>query len=220
MRLIFVLLIATPAFGIHLENRRARVGLVEISTESPCLWMARQPLSLDVRNYAKLRQDGSVAAYVGVFVAPKAGLYIVDEMRNGELFPDVTRHLVEVEGEGPNPPDPLPPDPDPPGPDPDLSEYALAIYKKAKEVNQPEVAKKIGDVYGGVAASVAAGAIKTREGVRDSIESGMQAVAPLDRKWKPLGDLIIASFEKQATTVKKAQQLCEEVAKGMYEAAK
>lgn len=92
--------------------------IVEVRSEEPCLWDARDPLTLRLVQYEVVdHENEGDTDFVAIFQSgSKPATIVIDAWRNGETIPDKDRFVIVVAG-GADPDDPDDPDPDDPLPD-------------------------------------------------------------------------------------------------------
>jgi len=89
------------------------VVTLESSKIEPTVWLVFQPVDLRITDdLARVDESGAISAFVCLFNSGNAQTIVVVELRNGATFPDVTRHVITVSGDGPGPKPPKPPKPD------------------------------------------------------------------------------------------------------------
>ena len=106
-------LAGVAAAGVTTERKVGLNEIVEVRSDLPCLWDARSPLTLDLRQYAvvdanEAEQDIDYVALFWSGSTPRT--IVIDAWRNGPVIPDKDRHIIVV-GDGGNPDPPDPPDP-------------------------------------------------------------------------------------------------------------
>lgn len=129
---------------------------------------------------------------------------------DGEQF----NFTVRVGGGNP-PPGPV----DPPEPDPNLTEWGNWIRGQAIAVKQPEVARQIADVWGGVHSAIAAGGLKDVKSVNSAIRSGISKLKG-KKGWVTLGKSIQSTFDEKVQDMANAKKFSKEVADAYDSAAR
>ena len=104
------------------------VVTLESSKVEPTVWLVFQPVDLQITDdLARVDESGAISAFVCLFNSGSAQTIVVVELRNGATFPDVTRHVITVSGDGPGP-GPKPPKPPKPPVPPDDGKLADTTY--------------------------------------------------------------------------------------------
>lgn len=204
---LVVLLLAQLALAGEPQRVTRAPGLFELRLPSipegaDVSWEAKQPLTLDFRQYER------GAAFVAY--ATSGELVIVSDVIDWESKKrDKTTWIIKIEG---TPPPPVPPDPTPPLP----TGLAGEVYKLAKPIQQSEKCLKYAANYEVVSTEIAAGALRTLPEVRSRILSLNQPLQaePRDIRWQSVGTAIQAAMAK-ATTVEDAKRVIDDAAKGL-----
>jgi len=202
-----VLLVAVLLAPTAAEVKQAKVPanrLFEIRPTQPSAILVQEPLGLDYRTY--LLADG---AQVFVFHAGARSRIVLTLFHNGDPFPVLTQHVIEIES-------PPQPEPNPPRPDPDapLTGFAAEVQRRAREVNLDlQQAKRLGMNFDTVASMAAAGGFAT-------VQAAMSKVAEYNaRQWPrsaaPLVSWLEAELPQRITTLDDLAQVFRHIAQGL-----
>lgn len=205
------------------------------SVASKWLWSVEPARFPDGRVTHRVTADGKTCQ-----LASRPGIYRVQLIVSNEEGPAFSWHTVTIQGVAPNP-QPLPPGPGPgpgpgpapqplPVPQPDIppekDKLGMATFSLAQAKSNPVDKTKLplfAGNYASVASQIGAGAIQTKVAMNTALRTRNTEIAGTDRdKWA--NSLIVPLAQRMEslglTTLDQWKQALEEIALGLYTAAK
>lgn len=176
--------------------------LPEMPEGADVSWEARQPLTLDFRQYE------SGAVFVSYATAGEV-VVVSDVIDWTNRRRDKTTWIVTIEGT--KPPEPLP-DPTIPLP----TGFAGEIYKMAKAINDPAKCLAYAANYEAISSEIGAGALRALPEVRSRVIELNEPLQsnPRNPQWQAIGVAITAQLGS-TTTIDSAKALFDQVAIGL-----
>mgnify|MGYP001546474129 CR=1 FL=1 len=221
MRLLLALILILPSVALgQIKDVTHPPGLVELKPDevpegATYRWKPVFPFDLKFREYLTLDAKQRVC----LLDLDDPGKYVVDLLvinwENKQSY-DV-RHIIEIEGNAPTPPEPGPePGPEPePEPDDKLSGLAKAVRDEARRSVRAEVASRLADGFEAVSSMIAAGGTKTIRDAQYELRAHRAQSKIKDNDWSKLREMVDGHLEKHGRDVKAAGLIFEEIAKGL-----